>query len=108
PISPISPSPVPSRTPPTSHPRSCCSKPPDPARLPPESFDMPHLHNAPRFDDLDRLPLGEIAVLPPNLLIVLYETALAETAGVKRLRDRLEAGIAQRYGAAADAERAAQ
>lgn len=69
---------------------------------------MPHLHNAPRFDDLDRLSLGEIAVLPPDLLLVLHETALADTARVKRLRERLEAGIAQRYGAAADAERAAQ
>ncbi len=33
---------------------------------------------------------------------------MTQTARVKRLRDRLEAGIAQRYGAATEAERAAQ
>lgn len=70
--------------------------------------DMPHPDNAPQFDDLDRLALGDIAALPPEMLLDLQTTALAETARVKRLRDRLEAGIAQRYEAAAAAERAAQ
>lgn len=70
--------------------------------------DMPHLDNAPRFDDLDRLSIGDIASFPADLLLTLQETALAETARVKRLRDRLEAGIAQRYEGAAAAERAAQ
>ncbi len=69
---------------------------------------MPHPDNAPRFDDLDRLSIGEIADMPPALLLDLQTTALAETARVKRLKDRLEAGIAQRYEAAAAAERAAQ
>lgn len=70
--------------------------------------DMPHLDNAPRFDDLDRLSIGDISALPPDLLFNLQTAALAETARVKRLRDRLEAGIVQRYEAAAAAERAAQ
>lgn len=69
---------------------------------------MPHPDNAPRFDDLEGLAFGDIAALPPELLLDLQTTALAETARVKRLRDRLEAGIAQRYEAAATAERAAQ
>ena len=69
---------------------------------------MPHPDNAPRFDDLEGLALGDIAALPPGMLLDLQTTALAETARVKRLRDRLEAGIAQRYEAAVAAERAAQ
>lgn len=69
---------------------------------------MPHPDNAPRFNDLERLALGDIAALPPEMLLDLQTTALAETARVKRLRDRLEAGIAQRYEAAVAAERAAQ
>lgn len=66
------------------------------------------LDNTPKLDDIDRLSLGEIAALPPEMLLTLQEAALAETARVKRLRDRLEAGIGQRYGAASEAERAAQ
>ena len=69
---------------------------------------MPHPDNAPRLIDLDGLSIGDIAALPPAMLMDLQTTALAETARVKRLRDRLEAGIAQRYGAATEAERAAQ
>ncbi|HHY48932.1 MAG TPA: hypothetical protein GYA10_04210 [Alphaproteobacteria bacterium] len=69
---------------------------------------MPHPDNAPQFDDLDRLALGDIAALPAALLLDLQTAALAETARVKRLRDRLEAAIAQRYEAAAAEERAAQ
>lgn len=69
---------------------------------------MPQLANTPGLDDLDRLALGDIAALPPELLLTLQEAALAETARIKRLRDRLEAGIGQRYGAASEAERAAQ
>ena len=69
---------------------------------------MPHPDNAPRLIDLDGLSIGDIAALPPAMLMDIQTTALAETARVKRLRDRLEAGIAQRYGAATEAERAAQ
>jgi hypothetical protein len=68
----------------------------------------PQLANAPGLNDLDRLSIGDIAALPPDLLFTLQEAALAETARVKRLRDRLEAGIGQRYGAATEAERAMQ
>jgi hypothetical protein len=68
----------------------------------------PQFANTPGLDDLDRLSIGDIAALPPDLLLTLQEAALAETARVKRLRDRLEAGIGQRYGAATEAERAAQ
>lgn len=68
----------------------------------------PQLANAPDLNDLDRLSIGDIAALPPDLLFTLQEAALTETARVKRLRDRLEAGIGQRYGAATEAERAVQ
>ncbi|MFT3687752.1 hypothetical protein [Paenirhodobacter sp.] len=68
----------------------------------------PQLGNAPRFDDLKGLAIGDIAALPPDMLLTLQEAALAETARVKRLRDRLEAGIGQRYEAAAATARAAQ
>jgi hypothetical protein len=73
-----------------------------------EHFTMSHLANTPALADLDRLAIGDIAVLPPDVLLDLQATAHAETARVKKLRDRLEAGIAQRYEAAAIAERAAQ
>jgi hypothetical protein len=63
--------------------------------------------NAPSFVDLEGLSIGDIAALPPEMLLELQTTARAETARVKRLRDRLEAGIAERYEAAAAAERAA-
>ena len=69
---------------------------------------MPLLENTPSLADLDRLSIGDIAALPPDLLFTLQEAAVAETARVKRLRDRLEAGIAQRYGAATEAERTSQ
>lgn len=79
--------------------------------MPSPSTDVPagpHLGNVPGFADLDRLSIGDLAALPPDLLFVLQEAALTETARVKRLRDRLEAGIAQRYEAATSAERATQ
>jgi hypothetical protein len=69
---------------------------------------VPHPDNAPRFEDLDRLAIGDIAALPPDLLLDLQTAALAETDRVRRLRDRLEAGIAQRYEAASATERARQ
>ncbi len=69
---------------------------------------MPQTDNAPHLDDLDRLSLGDIAALPADMLLDLQEAARAETARVKRLRERFEAAIARRYGAAADAERAAR
>ena len=64
--------------------------------------------NMPTFDDLDRLSIGEIADLPPALLLALQDEAAAETARVKRLKDRFEAALAQRYGVATEAERATQ
>lgn len=79
--------------------------------MPFPTTDVPagsQLGNAPGLIDLDRLAIGDIAALPPDMLLALQEAALAETARIKRLRDRLEAGIAERYGAATEAERAAQ
>ena len=35
--------------------------------------------NMPKFDDLDRLSIGEIADMPPALLLALQEEAAAET-----------------------------
>lgn len=69
---------------------------------------MPHLINTPALADLERLALGDIAALPPDVLLDLQTTAHDETARVKKLRDRLDAGIAQRYEVAAAAERATQ
>ena len=69
---------------------------------------MAHPDNTPQFDDLDRLALGDIAALPPDFLLDLQTAAIAETTRVKRLRDRLEAGLAQRYDAAANAARHAE
>ena len=66
------------------------------------------LDNMPKFDDLDRLSIGEIADMPPALLLALQEEAATETARVKRLKDRFEAALAQRYGAATEVERSAQ
>lgn len=69
---------------------------------------MPHITNTPALADLDRLAICDIAALPPDVLLDLQITAQAETARVKKLRDRLEAGIAQRYEPAAVAERTTQ
>lgn len=66
------------------------------------------LDNLPTFDDLDRLSIGEIADMPAALLLALQDEAAAESARVKRLKDRFEAALAQRYGAATEAERSAQ
>ncbi len=79
--------------------------------MPFASTDAPtgaRFDNVPKFDDLDRLSLGEIADMPPDLLFALQEAAASETARVKRLKDRFEAALAQRYGAATEAERAMQ
>ena len=79
--------------------------------MPFPSSDAPteiRLDNVPKFDDIDRLSIGEIADMPPDLLLALQEAAASETARVKRLKDRFEAALAQRYGAATEAERAAQ
>jgi hypothetical protein len=73
-----------------------------------DASTTPQLANAPGLNDLDRLAIGDIAAMPPDLLFSLQEAALAETARVKRLRERLEAGIGQRYSAATEAERASQ
>ncbi len=64
--------------------------------------------NMPKFDDLDRLSIGEIADMPADLLFALQDEAAAESARVKRLKDRFEAALAQRYGSATEAERSAQ
>ena len=42
----------------------------------------PQLANTPGLDDLDRLAIGDIAALPPDMLLALQETALAETAAL--------------------------
>ena len=75
------------------------------------SIEVPteaRVDNVPKFDDLDRLSIGEIADMPPDLLYALQEAAASETARIKRLKDRFEAALAQRYGAATEAERSAQ
>jgi len=64
--------------------------------------------NAPRLDDLEHMAIGDISGLHPEVLLDLQTYAHAETARIKRLRDRLEAGIAQRYEASVASERAAQ
>ncbi|WCR09691.1 hypothetical protein JHW45_11340 [Paracoccus stylophorae] len=79
--------------------------------MPFPSTDAPteaRFDNVPKFDDLDRLSIGDIADMPPDLLLALQEAAATETARVKRLKDRFEAALAQRYGAATEAERSAQ
>ena len=38
---------------------------------------MPHPDNTPHFNDLEGLALGDIAALPPELLLDLQTTALA-------------------------------
>jgi hypothetical protein len=68
---------------------------------------MPRADNVPCFADLEGLSIGDIAELPPEMLLELQTTALVETARVKRLKDRFEAALAQRYGAATEAERLA-
>ena len=63
------------------------------------------LDNMPKFDDLDRLSIGEIADMPPALLLALQDEAAAESARVKRLKDRFEAALAQRQAEIAELRR---
>jgi len=64
--------------------------------------------NSVRLEDLADLPIGDIAALPPEILCDLQDAAADAAAHLKRLRERLEAGIAQRYGAQAEAARMEQ
>lgn len=79
--------------------------------MPFASTDAPtkgRLDNVPKFDDLDRLSISDIAALTPEMLLELQKAAASETVRVKCLKDRFEAALAQRYGAATEAERTAQ
>lgn len=63
--------------------------------------------NRPTFDDLASMEITAIAALPPDLLALLAAEAGDAFERAKRLKERLEAGIDQRYrDRAAEARRA--
>lgn len=68
---------------------------------------MPYPSNAPGLADLPIMPLGEIAALPATDLLRLQEEADAAMDIVRRAKERLEGGIAERYRDRADLARAA-
>lgn len=73
---------------------------------PSTSIGAPQRRNSVRLEDLADLGIGDIAALPPELLSDLQEAAAEATAHLKRLRERLDAGLERRYGAQAEAARA--
>ena len=58
---------------------------------------MHHLSNLPGLADLPDLALSEIAALPAEELLRLQEEAGAAVESARRLKDRLDGAIAQRY-----------
>jgi len=64
---------------------------------------MPHPDNTPRFDDLEGLALGDIAALPPEMLLDLQPPPPPETARLNPLRARHASGDPHRFDAAAPA-----
>jgi hypothetical protein len=61
--------------------------------------------NRPRLGDLPKMPIGEIAGLPADLLAVLQEEAEDAAKAARSLADWLNGAIALRYGDRAAAAR---
>ena len=69
---------------------------------------MPFPQNRPSLPDLPDLPPQEIAVLPPDVLVVLQQESEAALKQAKAAKSRLDGALVLKYGAeAAEARRAA-
>ena len=64
--------------------------------------------NRPRLGDLPRMPIGEIAALPADLLMVLQEEAEEAAKTARTLADWLNGAISLRYRDRATAARRAE
>jgi hypothetical protein len=64
--------------------------------------------NRPRLGDLPKMPIGEIAALPADLLAVLQEEAEEAAKAARSLADWLNGAIGLRYGDRAAAARRAE
>ncbi len=64
--------------------------------------------NRPSLEDIRKLPIGEIAALPADQLVLLHEDAEAAFQAAKTLKEWLEGAIALRYGDRAASTRAAE
>lgn len=64
--------------------------------------------NRPSLDDIQNLPIGEIAALPADQLALLQEDAEAAFLAAKTLKEWLEGAIALRYRDRAASARAAE
>lgn len=64
--------------------------------------------NRPRLGDLPKMPIGEIAALPADLLALLQEEAEDAVKAARSLADWLNGAIALRYGDRAAAARRAE
>lgn len=61
--------------------------------------------NRPRLDDIRTLPIGEIAALPADILMLLQEDAAAALAAAKNTAEWIAGAIALRYADRAKAAR---
>lgn len=66
------------------------------------------LANRPTLDGIDRIPIGEIAAMPPEVLALLQIEAGELLDAAKRRRDWIDAAIGLRYGEAAAERRRAE
>ena len=65
------------------------------------------MHNRVTIEDIPKMPIGEIAALPPDQLALLADEAVEALDRARRVKDRLEGALDLKYGARAAAARAA-
>jgi hypothetical protein len=65
------------------------------------------MHNRVTIEDMPGRPIGEIAVLPPDQLVLLTDEAAEALERARRVKDRLDGALDLKYGARACAARVA-
>jgi hypothetical protein len=65
------------------------------------------MHNRVTIEDIPGMPIGEIAALPIDQLVLLAEEAAEALERARRIKDRLDGALDLKYGARASAARAA-
>src|SRR5512132_1365351 len=65
------------------------------------------MHNRVTIEDIPGMPIGDIAALPPDRLVLLADEAAGALERTRRVKDRLDGALDLKYGARASAARAA-
>ena len=65
------------------------------------------MHNRVTIEDIPRMPIDEIAALPPDQLVLLTDEAAEALERARRVKDRLDGALDLKYGARACAARVA-